>query len=103
MGMYHSTYFAYGIQIPDTRSDVIEETELGEGVGYLKAGNYDADMTFLVTECNEVSLGNFETVTPQSFTRYERTAWDTALRIAAEQLGVTPKTEPGWITVPNCS
>ena len=107
MGMYHSTYFAYGIHIPDTDSEVLEETLKDQPeshrVGYLHAGDYDRDMTFLVTECKEVDLGDVETVTPQSFTRYERTAWDTALREAAQKLGISDVPEPGWFVVPDLS
>ena len=54
MGMYHSTYFAYGFQIPDTRSDVLEpalkDLPGDIRVGYLHAGDYDRDLTFLVTD-----------------------------------------------------
>ena len=57
MGMYHSTYFAYGMQIPDVDPEQIEDTDLGEGIGYLLAGDYDRDMTFLTTQCKEVDLG----------------------------------------------
>jgi hypothetical protein len=107
MGMYHSTYFAYGIRIPDTDGEVLEEALKDQPenarVGYLHAGDYDRDMTFLVTECKEAELGGFETVTPESFTRYERTAWDTALREAAAKLGVTEIPEPGWLIVPDLS
>ena len=30
MGMYHSTYFAYGFQIPDTDSKTLEEALKGQ-------------------------------------------------------------------------
>ncbi|MFI8351250.1 hypothetical protein [Streptomyces sp. NPDC085596] len=103
MGMYHSTYFAYGVRIPDTDPEHIEETELGEGVGYLLAGDYDRDMTFLTTQCKEVDLGEFQHVTPQTADDEQRAAWDQALRTAAARLGVEPQSEPGWFVVPDLS
>lgn len=107
MGFSRATYFAYGIRIADTPSDVLDAAlnALPEDTrpGYLLAGNYDQDMTFLVTEHREIKLGTFELVTPESFNRYERPAWDVALRIAAEHIGVEALSEPGWFTVPDMS
>lgn len=103
MGMYHSTYFAYGIQLPDVDPEQLEDTDLGDGISYLLAGNYDRDMTFLTTQCKEVSLGNFAHVTPQTATDEQRAAWDQALRAAVTRLGVAAKSEPGWLVVPDLS
>lgn len=107
MGMYHSTYFAYGFQLPDTGSDAIEAALKGlpgdTHVGYLHAGDYDRDMTFLVTECTEVSLGDHRKVKPEAFQAPEIEAWNTALTEAAARLGVTSGFEPGWFVVPDLS
>ena len=104
MGMYHSTYFAYGFQIPDTDSDTLEEALKDvAGVGYLHAGNYDRDMTFLTTECTEVSLGDHRKVKPESFVQPVIDEWNTALAEAAARLGVTSGFEPGWFVVPDLS
>ncbi|MGW9299399.1 hypothetical protein ACWHA3_01050 [Streptomyces cyaneofuscatus] len=103
MGMYHSTYFAYGFQIPDTDSGVLEDTDLGEGVGFLQAGNYDRDRTFLVTECAEVRLGDHRKVKPESFQAAAIEKWNAALTEAAARLGVFTGFEPGWIVVPDMS
>lgn len=104
MGMYHSTYFAYGFQIPDTDSDVLEEALKDiTGVGYLKAGDYDRDMTFLTTECIEVDLGDHRKVKPNAFEAPEVEAWNAALTEAAARLGVTSGFEPGWFVVPDLS
>lgn len=101
MGMYHSTYLAYGFQIPDTRPDVLEETPFPEGVGFLHAGGYDRDMTFLVTECINVRLGDHRKVT---HVEAEQTAaWDTALTEAAARVGVLTGFTPGWFVVPDVS
>jgi hypothetical protein len=103
MGMYHSTYFAYGVQIPDVDPEQIEETDLGEGIGYLLAGDYDRDMTFLTTQCKEVDLGEYAHVTPNTVTDEQRAIWNVALRKAATRLGIEPKSEPGWFVVPDLS
>lgn len=104
MGMYHSTYFAYGFQIPDTDSGTLEDALKDvAGVGYLKAGDYDRDMTFLTTECTEVSLGSHRKVKPESFTQPVIDEWNKALTEAAARLGVTSGFEPGWFVVPDLS
>ncbi len=109
MGMYHSTYFAYGVHIPDMRGDIEELLQTARAtidapdVGYLSAGNYDRDMTFLVTECEEVALGKFETVTPQVESAARYAEWNRQLQAAAAALGVKPLTGPAWIVVPDLS
>ena len=104
MGMRHSTYFAYGFQIPDTDSDVLEEALKGTtGVGYLHAGDYDRDKTFLTTQCIEVDLGDHRKVKPESFTAPEIAEWNAALTEAAARLGVQTGFEPGWFVAPDLS
>ena len=104
MGMYHSAYFAYGVRIPDdTDPEELEGKLRGGSVGYLLAGHYDRDMSFLTTECKSVDLGSFEVVEPGSFSGEDFVAWDAALRDAAERLGVTPLTEPAFFVVPDMS
>lgn len=103
MGMYHSAYFAYGVRIPDIDPDRIEDADLPTGVGYLLAGSYDRDMTFLTTQCKEVDLGQFANVTPNTATDEQRAAWDQALRTSAAELGVDLKSEPGWLVIPDAA
>lgn len=113
MGMYHSTYFAYGFRIPDDGApwQLAErlEAELPKlkaqcpDVGFLQAGNYDEDMTFLTTECTEVDLGEFKTVTPQTATGDQLAGWNGQLVVAAVALGVKDVPIPGWIVVPDLS
>jgi hypothetical protein len=107
MGMYHSAYFAYGFQIPATDSDVLEEAlkdlPKGSPVGYLQAGSYDRDMTFLTTQCTEVKLGDHRTVKPELVETTELDAWNKALTEAAARLGVQTGFEPGWFVVPDMS
>ncbi|MCP9205543.1 hypothetical protein [Streptomyces cucumeris] len=111
MGFHHSTYFAYGIQIPDNGApwQMAErlEAELPKlkdqcpDVGFLQAGNYDDDMTFLTTRCDEVGLGEFKTVTPQTATGEQLASWNGQLVAAAAALGIADPAVPGWIVVPD--
>lgn len=103
MGMYHSAYFAYGIRVPDVDPERLEDADYPEGVGYLMAGSYDRDMTFLTTKCDSADLGKFAQVKPEEFPAEQRASWDEALRTAATRLGVEPQTEPGWFLVPDMS
>jgi len=107
MGMYHSSYLAYGFQIPDTDPEELEEALKGQRdthrVGYLHAGDYDRDKTFLTTECHSVDLGDFKVITADSFQRYEIPAWNAALHEAAVKLGHSEHPEPGWLLVPDLS
>jgi hypothetical protein len=101
MGMYYSAYFAYGARIPEMDTDLIEDADLPQGVGYLLAGGYDRDMFFLTTQCKEVDLGQCARVTPNEATDEQRTAWDQALRASATELGVDLQSEPGWLVIPD--
>ncbi|HEY6115462.1 MAG TPA: hypothetical protein VI172_05845 [Candidatus Dormibacteraeota bacterium] len=103
MGDYTSAYFAYGFQIPDTRSEQLDAALRDSPVSYLHAGDYDRDMTFLVTDCTEIDLGNHRKVKPDSFTQPQIDAWNKALTEAAARLGVTSGFEPGWFVVPDLS
>jgi hypothetical protein len=103
MGMHHSTYFAYGFEIPTTSTDKLDAALADGPVGYLHAGDYDRDMTFLVTSCTEVKLGDHRKVKPESFTKPEIEEWNQALAAAAARLGVHAGYEPGWFVVPDLS
>lgn len=103
MGMYHSTYFAYGFEIPRTDADKLDAVLADTPVSYLHAGDYDRDRTFLVTECTEVKLGDHRKVTPEAFQAAEIEAWNAALTEAAARLGVFAGFEPGWFVVPDLS
>jgi hypothetical protein len=113
MGMSHSTYFAYGIHVTTGQHAWLESERADEelpkikaacpDVGHLSAGNYDADMFFLVTKCSEVSLGKFEHVTPQTAGAEQIADWDRQLIAAAMALGYTDASAPGWLVVPDLS
>ncbi|MFJ2909378.1 hypothetical protein ACIO8F_08070 [Streptomyces sp. NPDC087228] len=114
MGMYHSTYFAYGLHIPTDAHPWEEtdriDTELAAvknrcpDVGHLTAGGYDRDMLFLVTECDEISLGKYGRAT--TATAEQRADWDRQLANAVEHLGyghIRDLEAPGWLSVPDVS
>jgi hypothetical protein len=104
MGYFTSAYLAYGIQIPDTDEDTLDRgIPGGTEVGHLRAGKYDAEMTFLVTECTEADLGDAETVSPQQATPEQYATWDRDLKAATVVLGVVAYGEPSWLLIPNVS
>lgn len=113
MGFHHSTYFAYGIHVTTGQHAWQEsehaETELPKikdacpDVGHLSAGDYDRDFFFLTTKCDEVSLGKFEHVTPQTASPEQIADWDRRLIAAAMALGYTDVSAPGWFVVPDLS
>lgn len=115
MGMYHSAYFAYGFRIDDIPAWVIEEKQLSpqevlddpevhrdDRVGFLCAGDYDADMTFLVTMCESVDLGNYATP-PLDITPERLALWNERLAWAVEHNKFTPHAEASWLFVPDMS
>ncbi|MFE6225445.1 hypothetical protein [Streptomyces sp. NPDC057854] len=114
MGYYHSTYFAYGLRIPTEahpwheadRIDTVLATvkDRCPNVSHLQAGDYDRDMLFLVTQANEIPLGQYGRATLA--TAEQRANWDTQLANAIHALGYAqhPDLEaPGWICIPDLS
>lgn len=118
MGMYHSTYFAYGVHIPlpddapvweeSNRIDLMLQAHAEQcpDVGHLTAGPYDADFLFLTTKCAEVDLGKFERVTPESHDTEQLADWNRQLAHAVQALGyhdLPGISAPGWICIPDLS
>jgi hypothetical protein len=114
MGMYHSTYFAYGIHIPTAESAWVEgdriDVELAKhkdrcpDVGHLAAGDYDHDLLFLVTTSNEIRLGAYGRATEA--TTAQRANWDHQLANAVQALGYSELPDlppPGWLCIPDLS
>jgi len=98
MRLYSTAYLAYGIQIPDTDPDRLEEALRDiEGIGYLNAGRFGDERTYLTTECHSVDAGEYLGLAPETVAnRPEQAAWDAALKAAAEALGRTDTPEAGW-------
>ncbi|KAB7850180.1 hypothetical protein [Streptomyces mobaraensis] len=111
MGMHHSTYFAYGLHVtidahPWEEAERVE-AELARlndrcpDVHHLAAGDYDNDQFFLVTRCTEVTPGQFEHITATTVPAERQADWNRQLGEAAEALGYSRITEPGWLVVPD--
>lgn len=98
MRFYSTAYLAYGIQIPDTQLDRLEEVLQGhDGIGYLNAGRFGNDRIYLTTECHSTDAGEYLAIAPETLALGPgRTTWDTALRAAAEALGHTDTPAPSW-------
>ncbi|MFB6805426.1 hypothetical protein [Streptomyces sp. NPDC056387] len=98
MRLYSTAYLAYGIQIPDTDIDRLEEVLQGiDGVGYLTAGRFGDERTYLTTECYSADAGEYRAFAPETLERRpEQAAWDASLKAAAEALGRTEAVMPRW-------
>lgn len=109
MGMYTSAYFAYGIRIADTDPDRLEGALSGldqrgdkkDHVGYLHAGKYDDDRTYLTTTCEEADLGKARQVHPEHATAEQYADWNHNLTEALGALGIADAPEPAWLVIPN--
>ena len=105
MGLYHSTYKAYGFEIPATtdfeRLDEVlasqPEREQGGRVEHTFLGDFER--LFLHTVCEEVEENTAATVTPADFARYEISAWTAALHANAVRLGHETHPEPTWLVL----
>lgn len=103
MGLYHSTYKAYGFEIPTTTDfDALDQAladqpEQGGRVGHTYLGDFER--LFLHAVCEEVEENAFATVTPADFARYEIPAWNTALHDLAARLGHGAHPEPAWLVL----
>ena len=109
MGMYHTTYFAFGGKIADNafeHMDLVEKFE-PEGefhavlssydVGYLIAGDYDRDKLFLTTACESVDLGKYMRVSPD--VHGVEADWTHNLQMVADEIGVELLENPAWFVV----
>lgn len=117
MGMYHSTYFAYGVHVPlsegkyawaeseHIEAELPKHKDRCPDVGYLTAGNYDEDALFITTQCDEVELGEWKHVTPETVTPEQIAAWNYQLAYAVQALGYIGRdvSAPGWLCVPDLS
>jgi hypothetical protein len=104
MGAQHTTYFAYGARVLEDVDPEVAEIDLGRVyVRLLRAGDYDQDKTFLVTECAALAPGEHTAVLRASFDYAEFCGWPAAIRNAAERLGVTLEGEPAWFVIPDLS
>jgi hypothetical protein len=104
MGLYHSTYVAYGLEIPDTDFDTLDNTLADQPDGehlyrvqHLFLGDFKK--TFLLTRCEEIEACDFARLTPDAFTRTELPVWNTVLHNMAVRLGHEVHPEPAWLVL----
>lgn len=102
MGIDTTAWLAYGIQIPNTHAEDLEaKLKDTVGVGYLHAGPYDREKTYLVTACHSADLGTPKTVDlGDAYTDGDPTGrWDAMLGHAVEKVGAGRLTHPGWLLI----
>lgn len=103
MGLHHSVYRGYGFEIPvttdfdhlDTVMTTQPEREQGGRVHHTYLGDFER--LILLTAYEEIEEATFATVTAADFTRYEISAWNTALHNLAVRLGHETHPEPAWL------
>lgn len=105
MGLYHSTYRAYGFEVPSTtdfeRLDtVLADQPDGERLGRVEHTYLgDFEQLFLHTVCEEVKENEFARVTLADCQRYELPVWNTVLHNIAVRLGHAHHPEPAWLVL----
>ena len=103
MGLYHSTYRAYGFEIPaatdfDHLDQVLADQPDGERLGRVQRLYLgDFERLFLLAECTEVEANTFAHITAADFQRYELPVWNTVLHNTAVRLGHGVHPEPAWL------
>lgn len=105
MGLSHSTYRAYGFEIPTTTDfdhldQVLADQPDGERLGRIQhtyLGDYG--QLFLLAVCDEVEENAFARITAADFGRYELPVWNTALHNIAVRLGHELHPEPAWLVL----
>lgn len=112
MGMYHSTYFAFGSKISDNAySEDWEQFEAGGlfhpmlvawDVSSLMAGNYDGDKLFLTTYCKLVKLGDYERIDPFELD-VQSLGWKYNLEKVSEAIQMPLLETPSWLCIPDMS
>lgn len=103
MSIDTNAYLIYGVQIADTHSDDLEEALSGQtvGVGYLHAGSYDREKTYLTVAFHEAELGEPSSIDlGDAYTDGDPTGrWNSMLDHAVGKVGVAQLTQPGWILI----
>lgn len=107
MGLYHSTYWAYGIAIDaDKWFENWEENEYNieqiEFVQWLTVQDERCNnIVFITTEQESMEDGEYKVVSPDYIKRNEalHSSWNDALLQAIETLGIEAQSDPGYIFV----
>ena len=105
MGLYHSTYRAYGFDIPTTTDFEHIDTVLADQPDSERLGRVqhtylgDFEQLILHTVCDEVAENTFARITAADFARYELPVWNTVLHNIAIRLGHEQHPEPTWLVL----
>lgn len=108
------THF-YGVRVPDDTAWLALEEDPGQcrnngdtnvyggQIGYLQAGAYDQDMTFLAINWKHIEPGEyvFHSGEYPNANKFERDRWNDDLRAEADRLGLEIVEGPGWFTLPD--
>jgi hypothetical protein len=102
MGLYHSTYVAYGFEIPATTDfEALDEILAGQPddrrVQHTFLGDFER--LFLIAESTEIEANDAARLGPDAYSRYEIPAWNTALHDIAVRLGHEQHPEPAWLVI----
>jgi hypothetical protein len=103
MGLYHSTYKAYGFEIPATTDfeqldQVLADQPDGERLGRVQHTYLgDFERLFLLAVCEEIEANDFARITADDCQRYELPVWNTVLHDTAVRLGHEQHPEPTWL------
>jgi hypothetical protein len=105
MGLHHSTYKAYGFEIPTTTDFDALDKVLAEKpdadrlarVRHLYLGDFE--VLFLLTACEEIEANTFARLAPDDLDRHMQPIRDTALHDVAVRLGHELHPEPAWLVL----
>lgn len=105
MGMYHSTYLVYGVELPanipfDTLDETLaEQPDTGPmpRVEHTYLGDYQR--LFLHTACEEIEPNASTAIGPTAYTRHEIPAWNAALHEVSSRLGHPRHALPVWLVL----
>jgi hypothetical protein len=105
MGLHHSTYVAYGFEIPTSIGLDDIDRALGEErnddpdcVGYTIVGDWDKAL--LCTRYTVVEENAVVRLTADTLAQPERlAAWETALHDVAVRLGCPDHPAPAWLVI----
>lgn len=109
MGLYHSTYKAYGFAIPTTTDfDQLDEAMADQPdsdrlarISHLYLGDFE--VLFLLANCEEIEPNTYAALAADDLNRYMQPIWETALHNMAVRLGHPLHPEPAWLVLHNYS
>jgi hypothetical protein len=105
MGLQHSTYKAYGFEIPTSTDFDALDTVLNDQpdsdrlarVQHLYLGDFE--VLFLLVACEEIEENTFARLAPDDLDRHMQPIWETALHNMAVRLGHAMHPEPAWLVL----